>query len=306
MLRTKKYYQLAGLAGHYLGKPGKYFMLAVESFAMYSANIAYLIASGSALRQLFGGYPQVWATIVFAVVATIVYMDLRKLGKVEFLILAAKLLLVGIIIAMLLPGVKFEKLAEFNASQLFAPFGVTMFALMCYSVIPEVEEVLARRKQGMLKVIVSSFIIGFMVYLLFTMGFVGALPEVKEIATESLNTPLAPLLALTAILTPYISLSMVLKDVYRLDLKIDHKIAWMLSMFPPYVFYMILSPDFINLLSFSGSIASGLMGLTVGYMVYVARRKGDETPAYVVPGGLPLLIATMGIFLFGMLFYFLG
>jgi amino acid permease len=305
-LRTKETLQIVGLAEKYLGKRMKSIMLLFTVIGIYGALIAYLIGVGSSVSALINGNKLIYSTIFFIITAPIIYIGLKLVEKVELYLSFIKILFVLLLCFLLLPGIKTQNLTRFDLSKFFLPYGVLMFACMGYSVVPNLERILEKRKEITAKVVIIGMLICLIIYAFFSFVFIGNFgSNVKEIATESVQNSLSifsSIFAIFTLTTPYIILAWVLKDTFKFDYKLKRPVPWILACVIPFLLMMIASPTFIQALEISGAYAGSLTYIIFCFMVKKAREKGDEKPCFVVPfGDLPLiLIALFGIF--GMLY----
>jgi amino acid permease len=305
-LRTREKHQLAGFAEKYMGGKWKYVMLIVETVGTYTALVAYLIGIGIALTNIFGGgSPMLFSTLFFVMSFPIVYLGIKRLGESELFITTAKLLLLVFLCFVVMPQVNFQNLASYDLSKLFFPFGIVLFASLGYSVVPEVEPLLEGNKKSMKDAILLAMAIVMAIYFLYTFVFVGAFgTNVAQIAVESLTqySLLGDIFILLTMITPFIALSIVVKEIYIEDMKVDKRLSWFLAAFIPFMIFVYGKLSFITLLEFSGTYSGGLMGILTCLSVIGARKKCDMKPEYVVPGGNGLLYFTMGVFVLGIIY----
>ncbi|RLG17648.1 hypothetical protein DRN62_00405, partial [Nanoarchaeota archaeon] len=222
VLRTREIRQMPGLAGKYLGKRGKHFMLALQVIGIYGALMAYLAGIGVSFRDILGGDSLLYSTIFLIFAFPVVYKGLRMIEEVEGFLLVIKVLLISILCLLLLPEIKLENLSQFDLRLWLYPYGVLMFAWSGYTVIPNLERIMEKDKKRMKKVILLAMFFCFLIYFGFALAFVGALDgEVEEIATESMKGDiLASLFAIFLLSTPFLILSWVLKDIFKYDYKV--------------------------------------------------------------------------------------
>ncbi|MCW1310074.1 MAG: aromatic amino acid transport family protein, partial [Candidatus Nanoarchaeia archaeon] len=203
---------------------------------------------------------------------------------------------------MLFPGIKFQNLKSFDTSKFFLPYGVAMFACMGYSVVPNLERIMEKKKELTKKTVIIGMLICLTIFTSFSFVFVGRFgQDVKEIATESVSDThlfiFSNLFAIFTLATPFIMLAWVLKDTFKFDYKLNRPIPWILACIVPYFLMLIANPTFIQALEISGAYAGSLTYIIFCFLIKKARKFGDEKPCYVVPGGdLPLIfIALFGI-----------
>jgi len=289
-LRTKETLQIVGLVGKYLGNKAKSLMLCFQVIGIYGALIAYLIGIGSTLEFLLGGNSLIWSTIFFAITFPIIYMGLRVVEKTEFFLSYIKIVLILLLCFLLIPKINLRNLTGLDLSKLLLPYGVLIFACTGYSVIPNLERILENRKEIMKDVIIYGMLICIVIYLLFALAFVGAFGQgVAEIATQSFQEQSLSILSLIATLfllsTPYIILAWVLKDTFIFDYNLPKPIPILLACLVPFLIMLLANPSFTRMLEISGGYAGSLTYFIFCLLVKASRKKGNEKPKFVVPGG---------------------
>ena len=307
VLRTKKFNQFTGLAETYLGKTGKWVMFFSVVVGMYGALTAYLIGIGQTSYSIFGVLSPFSYTALFFIVGSILlYVGLRYIGKVEFVLSAALVLVILFISLGILPDVNISNFSHNDFGKLFFPYGVILFACLGYSIIPEVEEILKRQKEKMLSAIIYAMIISLGVYLIFSISMFGVFGNtVAEIATDSLSgifKTLGSAVAVLAMTTGYLAIGTVIMHTFQYDLHLGKTLSWLLTIAVPMLFVILVNPSFIGVVSVTGSYTGSLIGILAGFMVISARKKGDDKPAYVVPGGSILVYFSITVFAFGIIY----
>jgi amino acid permease len=306
-LRTKEKHQLAGFAAKYLGDKWKYVMLLVETIGIYTALIAYMIGIGTALSSIFGGSPLLFGVLFFVLASPVVYVGLRVIVGAEFIMTATKLIILLVLCIAIFPQINFSNVNLFDMSKIFLPFGIVLFASLGYTVIPELEEAIEKDKRQMKWVILGAMLITIAIYAFYTFVFVGVYgTSVNEIATISVTGPLALLgdiFVLFTMVTPFIALCTVVKDIYILDFKIPKSFGWFLACFIPFMIFLYGGFDFITLLGISGTYSGGLMGILSAVMILQARKMKPETkPQFIVPGGNLPIYFTILVFIGGIIY----
>ncbi|MDD5181655.1 MAG: aromatic amino acid transport family protein [Candidatus Nanoarchaeia archaeon] len=302
-LRTKENYHLSGFAKKYLGNKWKYIVLAVETIGIYAILIAYLIGIGMVASQIFGINATIASTIFFVLVALAVFFGYERTSRTEFLFTFLKIALLVAIIAFILPGAKTANLGTgFDWTTALIPIGVAIFAFNCYTVLPEIEtKILHKDKKSIWYIVIAGMAIVLLFYLVFSYVFLGNFGTgVSEVATNSLIGKLAwagALFVLITLVTPFIALTSVIKDIYTHDLNIDRRFSWFLACFVPYMIFLYGGFSFVSLISYAGVFAFGLLGVITVYTLYKARQnKPEVVPGYVVPGGVALMALTALVF----------
>ena len=301
-LRTKETFHLSGFAKKYFGDKCHTVVLAIEVLALYSAIIAYLTAIGLALTNLFSGSPLIWGSLFFVAASPLIYLGVTRFDKSEAFISGLKLFTLVALIAIFLPYAKSSNLGSFNPLKILQPFGIVLFACLSYTVIPQLERIYKKDLKKIVPVILTSSILVFGLYVLFSYTFLGTLGnQVSEIATIGLSSyhALGSFYVILATATPFIALSIAVRNVYVVDAKFNKKLSWLLASFIPFIVYLNFNFGFVKFLQISGGLFGSAIGFFSGALVLKARKKSRKKPAFVVPGGKTLVYTMMAIFTVG-------
>ena len=287
-------HQLTGYVGKFVGKDWKKIALLFETFGIYTALIAYYIGIGISLSNLTGIDPRILATVFFLIASPFVYFGTKSVSKGEFILMSIKISLILFLFFELIPRIKMNNIIALNPKYLLFPFGITLFSLLGYTVMPEVSQII--KKDQIKKVVLISMISAISIYVIFTLGFVGAFDNVSQIPSQNLNGVLGivgDVLIFLILSTPYLALSLALRDVYYLDLKMRKSFSWLMACLVPFFLYLYLNIGFVNLLSISGAYAGGGLGILTMVSILKAREKkkvkGSKWPIY----------ASIAVFLIG-------
>ena len=299
-MRFKGKHQITGYVRKFLGKKWQWIALLLETFGIYTALIAYYIGIGISIGNLFGIDPIIASTIFFLLASPFVYFGTKSVSKGEFFLMSLKIAIIATIFIFLFPHIKVSNLTTLNPKLILFPFGITLFSLLGYTVIPEVSQIISKDK--IKKVVVFSMIASIIVYIVFALGFIGSFGDnVSQIPSKNLNGNLAYLgdiLIFLILSTPYLALSLAVRDVYYLDLKMRKSFAWILACLVPYLIYLYSSVGFVDLLSISGTYTGGGLGILTMVSVLKARKSKGEK---ITKSNIPIYFA-LAIFLIGILY----
>ena len=311
-LRHKEKHHLTGLAKHHLGPKWKYFTLLIETFGLYTALIAFLIAIGIALASFFGGSAMLFGTLFFVIVATLVFFGVPKFEAGEVVVSAFKILLLLFFCFIFFTNVKTANLQALDISQVFFPFGIVLFGLLGYTVIPEMRDILKGKEKRLMPAIGIRMAIVVLIYLLFSFVFTGSFGmDVNEIAVLGIPqfAGLGVLFVLIAMTPTFLALTNAIKHIYSKDIGLDKRLGWFLAAFIPFMIYIYVKLGFVLFLQISGTFMGGLMGIITGLMVLKARSKKGKKPAFIVPGGnapVYFMIVVLAIGIFYQILHLLG
>jgi tyrosine-specific transport protein len=278
------------------------------AFGIYSALLAYLIGEGQSLSQLITGTTgyALYFSIGFWLIMTLLLREgLRGLKRVEtWGEIAVIAIVIGIFI-WFLPSIELSNLTTINTAEFFTPLGVVLFALLGFSVIPELKMELKGQEKDLKKAILLGVTIPIVLYLLFTAIFVGVLGKnITQVATLSFG-PIANLLGIFTMMTAFFSLSFSLKDSYKFDLKLNkvYRFAFV-SLFPLLLFLFVFFTGiagFVRVLGIGGAISGGLTGIMILLINHKSKEKGDRKPEYSMKINKLIIALLSIIFIAGIL-----
>lgn len=268
IFKSKGNHQFTGYAGKYFGSLGKHIMFFAFAIGLYSAIVAYLIGEGQSLSFLFFktlDYQLIFGILFWLVLSLLVYLGLKALEGGEAIGVGLVLIIVILITLSYGSKIQVENLMYSNVDSLVVPLGVIFFALMNFSGIPIIKEIIGQDKKAMKKSIVYAYIISFITYSLFTLvvfGFKGK--EVPEIATLALGG-IFIILGIITIFTSSFSSSMALRETWIYDWKRKRTEAWAYTVFPPLIIFVILSltgfAGFTKVINIGVIVSGGLITL---------------------------------------------
>ncbi len=304
-LRTKEKHQLPGYAKKYLGKWGKRIIYFSMFFGIYAALVAYLIGEGQSLSKLFTGgleYSILFGFGFWLIMTLFLREGLKGLKKIETWGVLGILAIVFGLFFWLFPSFDLSNVSYIEPSNFFLPFGITLFALMGFSCIPELRMEIKGSEKLFKKAILIGAAIPIIVYIIFTFSFVSVLgKDVNEIATLSFGK-ITYILGIFTMLTSYFLSSFVLKDIFIYDLKKKKIQFWFVS-FVPLILYLAVSffnfASFISILAIAGIVSGGIYGSLSLIMNIKSKKLGDRKPEYSMPINWFVIIFVISIFVFG-------
>lgn len=303
-LRTRGKHQLTGYAEKYLGKWGKRLMLTAVIFGIYSALLAYLIGEGQSLSKLIApDIPPILFGIIFWLTMTLLLKEgLKGLKKIEtWGVIAVISIVIGIFIK-LLPSIQPQNLASANFANFVTPIGVVMFALLGFTSIPELRKEIKGQESQLKKAIIIGGTIPIVLYILFSLTFIGVLgSSISQVATLSFG-PLMTILGIFTMLTSYFVLSYSLSATFRLDIKTTKRKNFIFTSLIPLALY--LAAEFFNILTFTfilgigGVISAGATGILILLIARKAKssKRSKTEPEFQMPINLPIIIAISSLF----------
>jgi amino acid permease len=308
-LRTKSHHQLSGYAEVYLGKGTKRVMFFAMIFGVYSALLAYLIGEGESLAKIIPGNinPLVLGVAFWLIMTLILREGLRGIKKVEtWGVLAIIALILGIFMKFL-PQISMANLSYTNSEYIGLPIGIVFFALMGFTAIPELRVEIKGQEKLLKKAILVGSIIPIILYIIFTLTFVGVLgSNVSEVATLSFG-PIVTLLGVFTMTTAFIATSYALKDSLRTDLKLSKGKTFFFASIIPLILYILawIWPEFgfSRVLGIGGIVSGGLTGIVILLVNKKAKKvdKSKKQPEINMPINWKIIILLTAIFIGGMI-----
>jgi len=296
-LKTPDLKRLPGFAKFHLGKWGEKIAFFSSIFGIFGAILAYLIVGGEFLENLlspiFGGGNLIWTLIYFSFGAILIFSGVKAISKVEFWGLIGFFLILILIFFRAKDLISIENLFLVNdqwslvKSYLFLPYGAILFSLWGAALIPEVEEMLGKRKNLLKKIIPISILIPIFVYLFFIyliLGITG--PQTTESALTGLRDflgdgiiSLVLFFGVLTTFTSFITLGLTLKKVFWYDLKIEKNLSWAITCFIPLLLFLIGIKQFIPVIIFVGGVMLGIDGI----LILLMYRKINPEKLLVYP-----------------------
>ncbi len=290
ILSTKERHRLPGYAEKYFGKSGKKITLVLVLIGNYGGLLAYIIVGGIFLQQLlgpyFGGNVFFYSTALFILEAAAVLMGMKLLASAELIMVGLLLLMVALITWRGWGYVNLDNYSLIDWSNVFLPYGPIFFAVGGEAAIPSVCRLLARQKENIKSAIAWGTFIPVAVMLFFTVLAVGITGNNTTPDTlAGLNSIIgngvvvfALIFGLLAIITSFLVLAQAVKEVYWWDLGMNKKLAWGLSCIVPYFLYLIGFQNLIKVISLTGAVVGGVLGIVVICLVFKVKRKKELAP----------------------------
>lgn len=304
---TSGKHRLAGYAQRYIGHYSKQAVTISQTIAFWGAQLAYIIVGGAFLRALFNkGDSFWWGLGVFAFTAIISFFGLRLFRRVEFYMTVGLILVLGVIMAIGAPSAQLSNLSTaWQTSGLFIPYGVVLFALGGSAALPEMWEIVGRRKRIFQASIIAGTLAAVLLTFLFSLVVVGVSgtstsPEALQGLTAVLGTGLARLGALAgffAIITSYLVLALYLKELFQYDLRVKHLPAWVLAVCVPFLMFLAGAQDYTRVIDWIGSVFGGFDAIMIMLvaMMFFHRRQRDGLKWKIILGASIVLLLVVGI-----------
>ncbi|MEI6597114.1 MAG: aromatic amino acid transport family protein [bacterium] len=287
ILSTRGSHRLPGYMERYNGRFGKFITLIITIFSDYGAMLAYIIVGGLFLHQLlnpvFGGGVLIYAAVLFLFEAFIVLFGIKLIAGTEFIMTAFLVLIIGFISWKGLAFIKLDNYILVNWQNILLPYGPIFFAISGMAAIPEVCKLLSREKEKIKSAIawgtyLSAFLM--LIFVLVIVGMTGANTTPDTLA--GLNQvfgggimKIALIFGLLAIITSMICVAQASREVFWWDFKLNKNLAWALACFTPFFIYIFGMRDITKVVSLTGAISGGILGVVAIYLIFKIKSKRE-------------------------------
>jgi len=315
-LRTKDKGRLVGYCEKYLGKVGKKIATIVTLVSLYVSMLAFIIIGGKFLNAIFsshiGGNEFVYGVAMALFASVGVYMSLRIVSVMEFLMVIFLFVAIFGIIFKGIPYANVENLLTFDISQSFFPFGAILFSVGALSVVPMLEHIMKKNQKKIKNAIIAGNIITVVIYILFVavvLGVTGSATSQEAFYGLSLVikngiVQVGLIFGVFAIATSFLIVGINLKEVFWYDYHLSEKKSWALACFVPLIVFLLGFRDFITVISIAGSVMGCFAGILIMASFYKAKKMGDLKPAFEIKIPITLSVFMVIILLFGILSQF--
>ena len=302
-LRTSGYKRLVGLAFNYLGR---YFGNLVAVFALLGGIgtlLVYMVLGGKFL-SLITSQDVFWSSVVFFIFWFLaVLVRPKTFGKTEFYISSLVIFIIILISLFNFRYINFNNFRGFDIKNMLLPYGVILFAMTGYTVIPKMEDLLSHEKHKLKKAIRHGTLIPAAVYLVFVfiiLGVSGGLTSPDAIFGFSrvLNSGFIMLvgsvLGLLAVAEAALSYGVYFRETLWYDFKLDKKLAWLLTGVAPLSLFILGARDLISIISIVGALFFGFQAIII-LMIHKKAKNSEIEPAYKIylPNALYYIIGVV-------------
>ncbi|NQU99992.1 MAG: amino acid permease [Parcubacteria group bacterium] len=314
ILRTKGEHQMAGYAEKYLGKWGQRIISFSLVFGIYGALLAYMVGVGDFLHALLydflGGTPFLYTALFFILASIAVFFGLKTIIKIEKVMVAVLILAVIFIFALGVPHVEIENLIGFDKMSLFLPYGVILFAFTGATVLADVKKILSGEEKKLKKSIIIAYVVVFVIYLAFSFVVCGisgkdtsqeSIIGLKNILGEEVFV-VGALLGVLTMTTSFLTLGLVLKEIFMCDYKFGRVLSWVYACFVPFIIFLLGLADFIKIIGMVGAITGGLQGILILMMYLRAKKQGDSKPLFSIKVPKPIVYLLYAMYGLGIIY----
>lgn len=290
-LQTPGKHRVAGYVQHYFGKKWGVVAALVTIAMAWGALVAYVLVGSefvyALVGQWVGGDIFVYQIAFLMVGFFIALRGLKMVAATEMYLVAALVAALVVIIVRGLVQVDVANLVTLNTMDVFLPYGVVLFSLGGIAIVPELKDVLGRYKASMRHVVPLSTLCVVVLYALFVTAVVGVTGEAttqEAIAGlgEALGSwvlVLGSLLGFLAVSTSFLINAVAVQDLLEYDFGLTRLLAWFATLSIPTVVILAGADSFIEVMSFTGGVFGGSVGIMAAALYLHIRRRACTSPA---------------------------
>jgi amino acid permease len=287
---TKGKHRLPGYVEIFLGKKAKAASFLISLAAFYGTLLVYGLLGGLFLSNIFGGYSATILSLAFFVVGSaLVLLRIGRIAEINFWL---TLPLFGFIIYLLFVAMPAINSANFFNSinfsfsgNWFLPYGIWIFSLAGFSVIPETREIFANAKfKDFRRVIFASVVLSAIFYFLFITAVwgVGGLATTQDALSGLFSVlgekalVIGSFIGFLAVFTSFMALAIDLQNLFKHDYAKPKNFAWFLTVAPPVGLFLAGATNFSKIISLIGALGLGAMGIFIVFMSRTLERRIKE------------------------------
>lgn len=317
VMNTKGHHRISGIVSRYAGPWWGHIASFLLFASSWGAMVAYVIIGGEFLQSIFAPWLDwsliSWQLLFFVVSAALLIGGLGFIARLEVVFVFGLLALLLVVLIAAVPHAEIGELMVNDATMWFLPFGVVLFAFGGLAALPEMADVLGRRKSNLRKALLVGVGTVTIVYAVFA----GVTVAVTGIGTTSeailglgavigdWALGLGAVIGLFSVFTSFLILGISIMNGLVFDYKWRYFRAWWLAISIPLVIFLAGARDFINVIGFTGAILMGFLSLLIIF-TYTKAKRDVCTPKRCLRIPRLLLWFTAAVFLGGIIFTLLS
>ncbi len=289
-LRTKGKKRLVGYAEKYLGYYWKLLAIISTLLGGVGVMLIYIILAGRFLSFLMNQNSFVSSLVFFSVWFLCILAKPKMFGKVELMFSFSVILIIVLITSLNFSYIRFGNLSSIDFNNVLLPYGIILFAVSGFYVIPEMEDIISTEKRKLKKAIILGTLIPAFIYLLFTfivLGVSGGLTSEDAISglAGALNSRtmlfLGSLLGLAAVSGASLSYGIYIKETLLYDFKINKWLAWFLTGAAPLVLFISGVRNLTAIIGIVGALFFALQAVII-LLIHKKSKSSETVPEYEV------------------------
>jgi tyrosine-specific transport protein len=282
---------LVSLARATLGRGGAWCVSGVYLLLLYALMTAYLTGGGPLIASLLG-IGDTSAILLFAALfGAIVWAGTRSVDLINRLLMSGLLLAYGLLIALLAPHLQPQQLVHRNWEATGPAFALIFTSFGFAIIVPSLARYLNHQARSLRCAILVGSLLPLIVYLLWELTVLGALPLPQQVAilasgepTRQLPLALAQQLDSTALpwicgafvflalVTSFMGVFLSLCHFIEDGIRQSKTRSALLALLPPLLVALIYPQAFIGALEYGGILVALLLVVFPCLMAWKARR----------------------------------
>ncbi len=315
ILSSEGEHRIPGYVEIYFGRKYKKISSLPALIGGYGALLAYIILGGTfayeLLHSFLGGTVFFYSLAVFLLEAVVVLFGLKMIAKAEFLMSSLLVAIALVVSWKCFSNADLGNFSIFDWKYLPLLYGPVFFSIGGDVAIPEVCKLLKNEKKKIKSAIFWGTVIAGIIIALFVISVVGATgAETTADSLVGLDRVLdgkiikfALLFGLLNIATSFFTSLQAVREVYWWDFGLDKNKAWILSVIPPILIFLLGARNLTGVVSFTGAVTGGISGIIAIYLARRAAQKPQKKGAQIkvsLSKGLSLVLSA--VFVLGVIY----
>lgn len=312
IVATPEFHRMPGYAGIYLGNWGKHLVFAAKMLGNIGGLLAYIIISSTFLHAflhpVWGGSEFIYAAALFSFEAIVVFFGISAVARVELMMSALLVLVVGMIVVRGVPAIELSNYLVWDWRYLFLPFGAMLMALDGNGSLPIVGKLLNKDPKACKQVVALGTFGSMIITIFFVLTIVGisgagttpdALTGVRAVLDDGVIL-FSLIFGVLTMTTSFILVSESVRETLWWDYHMNRYLAWAIAVFTPFIMYLAGWRDLTSVISLAGGVAGALSVILLLAIFMKLMQKPDKM--LVIKRKLPegLIYALIVLFSFGM------
>ena len=287
IIKTKEAHRFVGYVKNYLGRFAGKLSTLTSIIGLLVSMVVYLILAISFINLLAPSLPDLYKVLIFWFISALtVFLKIKRLAFLEFLVTAAIIVIILIIFVFGIGGfaAKAGALPLFNPIFLLLPYGAVLFSLAGRTAVPSIINYFREKKDDLKKSklpIILGTLTPAIVYLLFVLGIIGLPGQISQDSVSGLigNVPviilyLLGILGFFSLWSTYIMLSQEVEKSLEEDFKFPSILSALVAVFVPLILYFAGFNNFLALIGVAGGVFISFEGILIVLMwLKISRRS---------------------------------
>ena len=262
-LKVKGKKRFIGYVEEYLGRKWKLHATISVIFGGIGVLLVYIILAGYFLSFIINQSVFTSSLIFSFIWFLLIWVKPKMFGGIEFIFGFSVILITVLISSFNIGYIDFNNFSGFNVGNIFLPYGVILFAISGYYVIPEMEDILGTEKKKMKKAIIYGTLIPAVIYLFFMFVVLGVSGDLtSEDAISGFSTALnsriillvGSILGLLAVTEASLSQGVYIKETFLYDLKIGKWLSWLITGAAPVTLFLLGARNLVVIIGIVGAL----------------------------------------------------